>query len=118
MTSDPDIGDARRGMYVEAGCFFTGESFPYVNGVFANVVPTSDMGAWQLVLRYDAGDGECSDVELGEIDAQSLSVSLNYYANKHVKIAASYSYGEEAKPVNNTNENNGEEFRLRAQFVF
>mgnify|MGYP000172993338 CR=1 FL=1 len=48
---------SRKGLYVQAGWIVTGESRPYKSGVFKRVKPGNSSGAWEVVVRYEDGDG-------------------------------------------------------------
>jgi len=101
------------GYYVQAGYFITGEVRPYKKGTFGRPTPLSRSGAWEVVARYEDGDGDFGDVELGNTNASVTSLGLNYYLNKNVRVNASYMDGE-----SNINEDDGSEFRLRFQITF
>lgn len=101
------------GYYVQAGYVITGETRPYKNGTFKKIKPASKSGAWEVVARYEDGDGGFGDVELGDTDAKSYALGLNYYVNDHVRVNASYQDGE-----SNISEDEGNEFRVRFQVAF
>ncbi|PVZ65429.1 OprO/OprP family phosphate-selective porin [Pelagibaculum spongiae] len=101
------------GYYVQAGYIFTGETRPYKGGKFKRVSPSSKSGAWEAVARYEDGDGNHSDIELGTTDATAYTIGLNYYANKNVRLGINYTDGED----NNSNDT-GNELRLRFQVTF
>ena len=99
--------------YVQVGYILTGESLPYKGGAFKRVAPSGNKGAWELVGRYEDGDGNFSDIELGTIDATSYTVGVNYYPHKNVKIGVNYTDGE-----SNVSDDEGNEFRVRFQLTF
>lgn len=105
------------GYYVQLGYILTGETRPYKKGVFKKVKPNSKSGAWEVVARYEDGNGEFDDIELGDVlgdeEADSIALGLNYYLNNYVRIGASYTDGE-----NSTTGDEGEEFRVRFQLTF
>ncbi len=101
------------GYYVQAGYFITGEKRPYKNGTFKRPKPNSKRGAWEVVARYEDGDGGFGDIELGNTDATSYALGVNYYATHAVRINASYQAGE-----SNLNDDDGSEFRVRFQVAF
>ena len=103
---------SREGLYVQAGWIITGETRPYKNGIFKRVKPGNSSGAWEVVVRYEDGDGAYSDEELGSTDATSYGVGVNYYLNKFIRIGATFT---EAK--DNINNDDGSEFRTRIQIV-
>jgi phosphate-selective porin OprO/OprP len=102
----------RKGLYVQAGWIITGESRPYKNGIFKRIKPGNPSGAWEVVVRYEDGDGAYSDEELGSTDATSYGVGVNYYLNKFIRIGATFT---EAK--DNINNDDGSEFRTRIQIA-
>lgn len=107
------IGTDINGYYVQAGYVLTGEVRPYKNGTFKKIKPTKKSGAWEVVARYEDGDGGFGDIELGDTDASSYALGLNYYVNNNVRINASYQDGE-----SNISDDDGNEFRVRFQVAF
>jgi phosphate-selective porin OprO/OprP len=103
---------SRKGFYVQAGWIITGEKRPYKNGIFKRVKPANSFGAWELVVRYEDGDGAYSDEELGSTDATSYGVGVNYYINNFIRIGATFSDAKD-----NLNDDNGSEFRVRLQIA-
>ena len=101
------------GFYVQAGYILTGETRPYKGGVFKRVTPGGNKGAWEVVARYEDGDGNHSDVELGTTDASAYTLGLNYYPHKNVRIGVNYTDGE-----SNVSDDDGSEFRVRFQLTF
>lgn len=108
-----EFDDSINGFYVQAGYVFTGETRPYKNGTFSRIKPKGDGGAWELVARYENGDGGFGDIELGNSDATAYAVGLNYYHNDYVRINGSYQWGE-----SNLTNDDGNEIRIRFQVVF
>ncbi len=105
--------DDLSGYYVQAGYFLTGESRPYKKGVFKRAAPKAKSGAWEVVARYEDGDGNHSDIELGSTDASAYTLGLNWYAHKNVKFGVNYTDGED-----NLSDDDGSEFRVRFQLTF
>ena len=103
---------SREGFYIQAGWIITGEKRPYKNGIFKRVTPANSSGAWELVLRYEDGDGAYSDEELGSTDATSYGVGVNYYINNFIRIGATFTDAKD-----NFNDDNGSEFRVRLQIA-
>ena len=105
------------GFYVQAGYIITGESRPYKGGKFKRVKPGSKSGAWEVVARYEDGNGDFGDIELGnqlgDNEASSYTLGVNYYANNNIRIGASYSDGDE-----DNGSDDGNEFRVRFQLAF
>ncbi|MGS2723825.1 OprO/OprP family phosphate-selective porin [Porticoccus sp. GXU_MW_L64] len=111
--TDQVDGDSLDGYYVQAGWVFTGESRPYKDGKFKIIKPSTDAGAWEAVVRYEAGDGNFSDIELGRTDGSQLALGLNYYPNSAIRIGASLMTGED-----DVTGEDGDEFRVRLQYVY
>ncbi|MCH2190968.1 MAG: ATPase [Gammaproteobacteria bacterium] len=105
--------DDLSGYYLQAGYILTGESRPYKGGKFKRVTPEGKGGAWEVVARYEDGDGNHSDIELGRDDASAFTLGLNWYAHKNVKLGVNYTDGE-----SNTSDDDGSEFRIRFQLTF
>ena len=105
--------DDLSGYYLQAGYILTGESRPYKGGVFKRVAPQGKAGAWELVARYEDGDGSHSDIELGDTDASAVTFGVNWYAHKNVKLGINYTDGED-----NLSDDDGSEFRVRFQLTF
>ena len=105
------------GFYIQAGYIITGETRPYKGGKFKRVKPGSKAGAWEVVARYEDGNGDFGDIELGDQlgddEASSYTLGVNYYANNFIRIGASYSDGDE-----DNGPNDGNEFRVRFQVAF
>ncbi len=111
VTSD-NMDVSRDGYYVQAGWILTGESRPYKNGVFKRVTPGGSKGAWEVVARYEDGDGNYSDVELGNTDATAYGIGVNYYFNKFVQLGVTYTEAED-----NLSDDDGSEFRARLKIA-
>jgi phosphate-selective porin OprO/OprP len=110
--SSEENNASRKGFYVQAGWIITGEKRPYKNGIFKQVKPANSSGAWELVVRYEDGDGAYSDEELGSTDATSYGVGVNYYINNFIRIGATFSDAKD-----NLNDDDGSEFRVRLQIA-
>jgi phosphate-selective porin OprO/OprP len=102
--------ESRKGLYVQAGWIITGETRPYKSGVFKRIKPGNPSGAWEVVVRYEDGDGAYSDEELGSTDATSYGVGVNYYLSKFIRIGATFTDAKD-----NNNGDDGSEFRARIQ---
>jgi phosphate-selective porin OprO and OprP len=101
------------GYYLQAGWIITGENRPYKDGKFKRVKPQSAAGAWEVVARYESGDGNFSDIELGDTEATAYTVGLNWYATNNTRLGVNYTEGE-----SDVNSDEGKEFRARMQYVF
>jgi phosphate-selective porin OprO/OprP len=97
---------------VQAGWIITGETRPYKKGVFKRIKPGNISGAWEVVFRYEDGDGAYSDEELGSTDATSYGIGINYYLNKFIRIGTTYTDAKD-----NINGETGSEFRARIQIA-
>lgn len=78
---------------IDAGWFFTGESMKYKKGQFSGIKPKSSVmkggiGAWQAVARYETIDLNDSTINGGEADV--LSLGLNWYLTRNVRMMANY----------------------------
>jgi phosphate-selective porin OprO/OprP len=102
----------REGLYVQAGWIITGETRPYKNGIFKRVKPGNSAGAWELVVRYEDGDGAYSDEELGSTDATSYGIGVNYYLNNFIRVGATFTDAKD-----NITDDDGSEFRARLQIA-
>ena len=111
VTSDK-LGVSSDGLYVQAGWIITGETRPYKSGIFKRVKPGSSSGAWEVVVRYEDGDGAYSDEELGNTDATSFGIGLNYYINNIIRVGATYTDAKD-----NLSYDTGSEFRARLQIA-
>lgn len=107
------FSDELDGYYLQAGWIITGETRPYKGGKFKRVKPQGEAGAVELVVRYEDGDGDFSDIELGLTDGEAYTIGVNWYVNNNVRFGLNYTDGE-----SNTTDNDGEEIRFRTQFVF
>jgi len=108
-----DFDESINGFYVQAGYVFTGETRPYKGGTFSQIKPNGDGGAWELVARYENGDGGFGDIELGNTDATAYALGLNYYYNDNIRINGSYQWGD-----SNISNDDGNEIRVRFQVHF
>ena len=113
VDGEASSNDDLSGYYVQAGYILTGETRPYGGGIFKRVVPAGKGGAWELVARYEDGDGDYGDVELGSTDASAFTIGVNWYAHNNVKFGVNYTDGED-----NTDNDDGNEFRVRFQLTF
>ena len=114
-TNTIDGDDDVDGYYVQAGFILTGESRPYKDGKFKIVKPSTDQGAWEVVARLEDGSGDFGDIELGTTEASAYTLGLNYYTG-NVRIGANYTMGE--RDEDGSNDDEGEEFRVRFQYVY
>jgi phosphate-selective porin OprO/OprP len=101
------------GYYVQLGYVLTGETRPYKQGAFKRIKPEGAHGAWEIVARYEDGDGNYSDIELGSNDAHAYTIGVNWYAHQNVRFGINYTDGEREN-----DDLGGSEFRIRAQLTF
>jgi len=112
FVSSEENNISREGLYVQAGWIITGETRPYKNGIFKRVKPGNSSGAWELVVRYEDGDGAYSDEEIGSTDGTSYGMGVNYYLNSFIRIGATYTDAKD-----NITDDAGSEFRVRLQIA-
>ena len=115
--SQDNNGTTLDGYYVEGSWVLTGESIPYSKGVFGRVKPTKASGAWELVARYESGDGDYGDLNLSPdndnlTDADAVSIGVNWYPTNFIRIGLNYTDGED----NNSNDT-GNEWLARLQWA-
>ncbi len=111
---DAELGDSDEdAYYAQFGYIITGETRPYKDGKFRTVKPSSDKGAWEVYIRLEEGFGKYSDIGLTTGEGEQTTIGVNYYANNHIRLGLSYMDGE----MDDTNVD-GDEIRLRTQFVF
>lgn len=108
-----ESGTDADGYYIQIGYTLTGEVRPYKGGTFKRISPNGNFGAWEIVARYEDGDGDYSDIELGRTDATAYSVGINWYAHTNIRFGVNYTEGDSA-----VNDDDGSEFRMRAQLTF
>ena len=118
---DGEVGDVDSdGFYVQAGWIITGETRPYKDGVFKRVKPAREAGAWEVVVRYEDGNGSFGDIGLftaaGDAEGEQMTYGVNYYANNYVRLGLSYMDGEADNAAGNSFD--GDELRARIQFAF
>ena len=111
--SNDDDRDGLDGYYVQVGYVVTGETRPYKGGKFKKIKPADKDGAVEVVVRYENGDGDYGDIELGGDKAESLGFGINWYVNNNVRLGMTYTEGD-----SDTSSDDGEEFRARAQITF
>ena len=120
------------GFYAQAAYTLTGETRGYKasSGAFKAIKPKGEMGAWELVARYEDAD---VDVKAHGVEAsvERMVLGVNWYVNKNVKMMLNYvdaeakdcamgtDAGEAAfKRCGYNGKDNGDGYSLRAQYVF
>ncbi|MBT8140311.1 MAG: ATPase [Gammaproteobacteria bacterium] len=101
------------GYYVQVGYVVTGEQRPYKGGVFKKIKPSGTNGAVEVVARYEDGEGDFGDIELGSNDATAWGLGVNWYVTNAVRLGLNYTDGERE-----SDDVGGEEYRARLQIAF
>ena len=105
--------------YIQATYTLTGETRGYnlVSGAFNKIKPYNKYGAWELVARYEDAefDGDHDDDE-NEIDKYVLGV--NWYVNNNIRFSANYIDTEVDGVYGPDEDDDGDAFSLRAQYVW
>ncbi len=85
------------GHSVEATWIVTGEVRRYRRdkGVFVGLAPKSDCGGLELVARHSRLDLNDDGIRGGS--AESVTVGVNWYANKNVRVMTSYTFVDHDK---------------------
>ena len=120
------------GYYMQATYTLTGETRGYKasSGAFKAIKPKGEMGAWELVVRYEDADVDVKAFG-EEASVERMVLGVNWYATKNVKMMLNY-VDAEAKDCKRGTENgnhafkrcgyngkdNGDGYSLRAQYVF
>lgn len=78
------------GYHAQVAYVLTGESRAYnpKNGTFNKVTPATEGGAYEVAARYSYLNLNDKDVRGGSM--RNVTVGLNWYANKNVRITANY----------------------------
>ena len=105
------------GFYVQAGFVLTGETRPYSGGKFKRITPKSKAGAWELVARYEDGDGDFGDLEdfgvSDPVEGSAYTLGVNWYAHKNIRFGINYSDGD-----SDVSDDDAEEIRARIQITY
>ena len=104
FNADTDIS----GYYAQFGYVLTGESRPYSKGKFKRVSPKGENGAWEMFGRF-------SQYEPGSDEADAVTLGLNYYASKAVRVGVNYVMGDMTEGGINKD---GNAIAVRFQYVF
>lgn len=112
------------GFYGQLSYILTGETrgYKWKGAKFDKVKPKGNMGAVELVLRYEdisVDDADEGTVAASEVDVDRTVIGVNWYVNKTVKFMANYSsvsLDNEVNPGGTTEDLDS--FQLRAQYAF
>lgn len=87
-TATPDEQEVQA-YYVMASVHVTGESKPYSKGVFKSVKPNGEMGAVELVAKYDVIENK----DIPDRQVTAITAGVNYYVNPNVRFMLDYVMG-------------------------
>ena len=91
-------------------------------GKFDAIKPANkQIGAWELFYRYDhlsAEDDNGKFAKIDDIEGKVHNVGLNWYANEAIKISGVYVKSSVDNAKNANNDDSGDGFVMRAQYVF
>ena len=118
------------GFYAQAAYTLTGETRGYKasSGAFKAIKPKGEMGAWELVARYEDADVDVKAHNM-EASVERMVLGVNWYVNKNVKMMLNYVDAEAKdcgevgsdtafKRCGYNDKDNGDGYSLRAQYVF
>lgn len=129
------------GFYLQAAYTLTGETRGYKggSGAFAAIKPKNEGGAWEVVARYEDADIDIPGRSLSA-DLERMVLGVNWYVNKNVKFMLNYVDSEvdgcttstrsyalddgtassetEDLSIKDCNNDDGQAFSLRGQYVF
>ena len=131
------------GFYIQAAYTLTGETRGYEadSGAFAAIKPKNQLGAWELVARYEDAGIDIPGRSLSA-DLERMVLGVNWYVNENVKFMLNYvdsevdgcnmtermftaaegvdvpgDHGKMFK-IKKCNKDDGDAFSLRGQYVF
>lgn len=129
------------GFYLQAAYTLTGETRGYKagSGAFAAIKPKNEGGAWEVVARYEDAEVDIPGRSL-KADLDRMVLGVNWYVNKNVKFMLNYVDSEvdgcststrayvladgtdssesEDLSIKKCNNDDGQAFSLRGQYVF
>ena len=115
--SDVDVD----GYYLQASYLVTGETRGYKgkSGKFDKVKPKGKHGAIELIAKYEDGELDIKTRD-DEIEYDLLTVGMNWYATKNVKLMLNYldADTDDANKLASGDEEDGQAVSFRAQYVF
>lgn len=103
------------GYYVQTSYFVTGESRRYNKGAFKKIKPKLKSGALELAARYSFLDAR--DNQEGTV-AANTSLGATYYFNSQVRLIGNYIFTQLLEKDDNEEDDTGNAFSLRIQYVF
>lgn len=116
------------GYYAQLAYTLTGEPRIYkLDGAkFDSIKPANkQIGAWELFYRYDAITVEDDSViassnvrQVGDAEAKSHTLGVNWYANEAVKVSANYIKASTDNVTNTVGDDSGDGVVMRLQYVF
>ena len=125
-SSDIDMS----GYYVLAAYSLTGEPRGYKSssGVFTGLKPTGDMGAWELVARYEDADVDVKAHD-AEASVKRAVLGVNWYPTRNVRMMLNYIDAEAKdcgevgssnafKSCGHNDKDSGDGYSLRGQYAF
>lgn len=108
-----------KGYYIEAGYFLNRTAArPYKKGKYSRVKPIGKNGDWQVVARYENGDGNFSDLGLNKVNASACGLGLNWYVHNNMAFFLSYVRGTTNDQTILSERLKGRELRARLQYLF
>ncbi len=127
--SDVDVD----GFYVAATYTLTGESRGYKSSTnkFDKIKPKNNLGAWELVAKYEDGEIEIDNIPSGDAEYDVLTLGVNWYPNTNLRFSLNYlmtdtdnfqfggSGGGLGNPtLESLGEDDGDAISFRTQYVF
>ena len=110
---------------VQLAYTLTGEARGYKldGGKFDSIKPANkDIGAWELVYRYDYAKISDADMNSGgdfyDTKGKIHTVGVNWYANDAIKVSANYLKAKTTNVTNGNNDDSGDGMSLRVQYAF
>ena len=112
------------GFYGQVSYILTGETrgYKWKDSKFDKIKPNGDLGAWEIVLRYEdisVDDSDEGTIASKEVDVGRTVLGVNWFPTETVKIMANYSsinLSNEVNPGSTTEDLDS--FQLRAQYAF
>ncbi len=89
------------GYYAQATWSLTGESRSYKakKGYFDKIKPAGANGAWELVAKIEHGEVDDGRAGMEGNEFDNITVGVNWYANKNVRVSVNYVMSEIDTPV-------------------